>query len=352
MSREKDLRLSHILIRWYDINKRDLPWRDTINPYVIWISEIILQQTRVDQGYAYFIRFIEKYPTVDLLAAADESEVLKLWQGLGYYSRARNLHAAAKTIANTYGGVFPHSYKDILSLKGVGEYTAAAIISFAYNEAYAVVDGNVFRVLSRIFAIDTPINTGKGKKIFSQLAQSLLDEKNAGLHNQAIMEFGALQCVPQSPNCHLCPANIICLAYAKNEVTKYPVKEKVKKIRIRYFYYFDIRSAEYMFLHKRTKKDIWQNLYELPLIEASEKLPLEEILKYESFDTLFRDAKGMHISYMQEVKHVLSHQTIYAIFYKVEVENIEMTGNYLKIKTEDFDTYPVSRLVHKYMENL
>ncbi|WP_029906950.1 A/G-specific adenine glycosylase [Prevotella sp. 10(H)] len=352
MSIQKDLRLSSILIKWYNDNKRDLPWRDTTDPYIIWISEIILQQTRVDQGYNYFLRFIQRFSSVDVLAKADESEVLKLWQGLGYYSRARNLHAAAKMVTDNYGGVFPYEYKNVLSLKGVGEYTAAAIVSFAYNEPYAVVDGNVYRVLSRIFAIDDPIDSTKGKKVFAGLAQELLDEKHAGLHNQAIMEFGALQCVPVSPDCENCPAASLCLAYAHDKVRLYPVKEGKQKVRNRYFNYLDIRVGDNMLLHKRTGKDIWQNLFELPLIESEKQLTIEELQKENRFKNIFGNSAKVHIKYIVEMKHILSHQIIYASFYKVTVNNIELSNNYIKVKVEEADNYPVSRLVHKYLEKM
>lgn len=352
MSMEKDLRLSYILIKWYDANKRDLPWRDINDPYVIWLSEVILQQTRVDQGYAYFNKFIQNYPTVDLLAKADESEVLKLWQGLGYYSRARNLHAAAKSIMKDYNGVFPHEFKDVLKLKGVGEYTASAIVSFAYNEPYAVVDGNVYRVLSRIFAIGEPIDSSKGKKVFAELAQELLDDANAGLHNQAIMEFGALQCVPVSPDCGICPASEMCLAYAQNKVSRYPKKEGRQKVKNRYFSYIDIRDGDYMYLHKRTGKDIWQNLYELPLVETDKEITIEELRLNDDFRKLFDNTVGIKIKKVKQLKHILSHQIIYTTFYMVETAGMRFDNAYLKIKAGDVDSYPVSRLVHKYLEQL
>lgn len=352
MNMEKDLRLSSILIRWYDANKRDLPWRNTSDPYAIWLSEVILQQTRVDQGYSYYNKFIQKYPKVGMLAMADEDEVLKLWQGLGYYSRARNLQAAAKSIEKDYNGVFPREHKDVLKLKGVGDYTAAAIVSISYNQSYAVVDGNVYRVLSRIFAIDEPIDSGKGKKVFAELAQELLDDANAGLHNQAIMEFGALQCVPVSPRCDICPASSMCLAYAQNKVAQYPKKAGKQKVRNRYFNYFDIRHGESMYLRKRSDKDIWQNLYELPLVETEKELTIGELQKDERFKALFEATLNVKIQYIRQIKHVLSHQIIYAIFYKVEVSEIRLDKDYLKIAAVDVDDYPVSRLVHKYLEEL
>lgn len=349
---EEDLRLSSILIDWYNINKRDLPWRNTTNPYLIWLSEVILQQTRVDQGYSYFNKFAEEYSTVELLANAKEDEVLKLWQGLGYYSRARNLHSTAKYITNEYDGIFPSKYKDVLSLKGVGEYTAAAIVSFAYNQPYAVVDGNVYRVLSRVFAIDEPIDSGSGKRLFNELAMTLLDKSNASIHNQAIMEFGALQCTPVSPDCVSCPASAMCLAYARGEVRRYPVKAGKVKTRNRYFNYFDIRVGDSMYLHKRAEKDIWQGLYELPLIESDRGLTDHELYGDEDFCNLFPTEK-IQVRYISKMKHVLSHQTIYATFYQVRVsENLLMDEKYLKIKVEDVDLFPVSRLSHKYLEAL
>lgn len=350
MSMADNLRLSSILTGWYNINKRDLPWRNTRDPYKIWLSEVILQQTRVDQGYSYFNRFVEKYPTIGLLAKAKVDEVLKLWQGLGYYSRARNLYSAAKTVAEKYGDVFPSEYKDILSLKGVGEYTAAAIVSFAYDMPYAVVDGNVYRVLSRIFAVEEPIDSNKGKKLFKELAEAVLDKSNPGLHNQAIMEFGALQCVPSSPNCAACPASNMCLAYAHGKVSQFPVKVGKVKNRNRYFNYFDIRDGDFMYLHKRIAKDIWRGLYELLLIETDRELSIEDLQNEKNFKSLIPN--GAEIRCISTMKHVLSHQTIYATFYMVEVANISLGEEYLKIKTEDSGDYPVSRLVHKYLETL
>lgn len=349
---KEDLRLSSILIDWYNINKRDLPWRITTNPYLIWLSEVILQQTRVDQGYAYFIKFAETYPTVELLANAEEDEVLKLWQGLGYYSRARNLHSTAKLITYEYNGIFPSEYRDVLNLKGIGEYTAAAIVSFAYNQPYAVVDGNVYRVLSRIFAIDEPIDNGRGKKVFNELAMAVLDKSNAGIHNQAIMEFGSLQCTPVSPDCIGCPASTLCLAHARGKVNHYPVKIGKIKNRNRYFNYFDIRVDDFMYLHKRIGKDIWQSLYELPLLETDKDLTDDELYGHKGFRDLFPIGE-IRVRHISKMKHILSHQTIYATFYQVEIpDNLPVDEKYLKIKIEDVDLYPVSRLSHKYLESL
>jgi A/G-specific adenine glycosylase len=349
MHDEDNFRLNSILIKWYNSFKRDLPWRNTSDPYIIWLSEVILQQTRVNQGYDYFMRFVERFPDVRLLASAPEDEVLKFWQGLGYYSRARNLHAAARTIVEKYDGVFPSDYKDVLSLKGVGEYTAAAIVSFAYNKPYPVIDGNVYRVLSRIFAIDDPIDSGKGKVVFKKLAEELIDKKEPGLYNQAIMEFGALQCVPVSPDCHACPASDFCMAYALQRVSAYPVKQGKQKVRHRYFNYFDIRYGEYTYLQKRQKQDIWKNLYEYPLIETPEELDAVELQKEPEFEKLFSDAGRIFIKPVTETKHVLSHQIIHASFYRIDIEK-GINNGLLKVVMNDVEKYPVSRLIHKYME--
>lgn len=348
--REKDLRISDILTRWYNQNKRDLPWRNTGDPYFIWVSEVILQQTRVDQGYDYYVRFVEKYPTVGSLAKADEEDILKLWQGLGYYSRARNMHAAAKIIEIDHGGCFPINYADVLKLKGIGEYTAAAIVSFAYGQPYAVVDGNVYRVLSRLFAIDTPINTSKGKKEFTELAQALLDDENPGLHNQAIMEFGALQCVPVSPDCEACPLSLLCISYSKGSVRMYPVKEKKLSAKDRFFYYFDIHIGDDLFLKKRNGKDIWQNLFELPLIETEKDCEFSELQSREDFKNMFGSAINAKFRCVMKVKHVLSHQRIFASFYLVSVDEVLLGDLYLRVKREDVEDYPVPRLIHKYLE--
>lgn len=345
--------ISHILIRWYEQNKRDLPWRDTKDPYFIWLSEIILQQTRVVQGYDYYIRFTETFPNVASLANAHEDEVLKLWQGLGYYSRARNLHTAAKMVVSDYQGVFPSVYKDILSLKGVGEYTAAAIGSFAFELPHAVVDGNVFRVLSRLFGVDTPIDTTQGKKLFTDLANELLDQKCPGEHNQAIMEFGALQCVPASPNCAICPLSDVCVAYSQKKMSSYPVKQGKTKVKERYFNYLDIRIDSSMFLNKRIGNDIWKNLYELPLIETDEKLTLDQLQETEAFRQLFESAGDISIHPVGiTLKHILSHRIIYANFYTIEItRDTSIQKQFLKINKADLFNFAISRLVDRYFEH-
>lgn len=345
--------ISDILVRWYQENKRDLPWRQSQDPYIIWISEIILQQTRVAQGLDYFFRFTERFPNIKTLAEAHEDEVLKHWEGLGYYSRARNLHTAANQVMENFNGIFPSTYKEILSLKGIGEYTAAAITSFVWNLPYPVVDGNVFRVLARLFTIDTPIDTGKGKKEFLELAVSVMNPEQAGLHNQAIMEFGALQCTPQNPDCISCPLHQTCLAYAKKSPLSYPVKQGKTKNRNRYFTYLHIICNGKAWLNRRSGNDIWKGLYEFPLIETDTETDFISLQKTEAFQSLFKDTGRADISLaLAHIKHVLSHQTIYATFYKIEIEKVsdKLRSHYLEVPCNSLSSYALPRLVQIYLE--
>lgn len=346
------MNIGKILLDWYKENKRPLPWRETTDPYQIWISEIILQQTRVVQGEAYYQRFIERFPDVNSLAVAEEDEVMKYWQGLGYYSRARNLHVAAKEIMNRWNGTFPQKYSDVLSLKGVGEYTAAAICSFAWRQPYAVVDGNVYRVLSRLFNLEIPIDTTHGKKEFAELAQFLLDKKRPDLYNQAIMDFGALQCVPKSPDCFNCPLQDCCSALAKKKVEELPVKIGKKVIKSRYFNYLHIHCQRVHLLSRRVDKDIWQNLYEYPLIETEVKMDFIELQQTESFQNLIRGVEKIKVKRIMEMpKHLLSHRIIHACFYELEVSNfsVEMQ-KYLQVADVDLEKYAVSRLTELYQD--
>lgn len=345
---------SPLITNWYREHQRDLPWRQTTDAYKIWLSEIILQQTRVNQGLNYYKRFIERWPTVTELALAEEEEVLKLWQGLGYYSRARNIHYTAKLMVERHKGVFPIQYKDVLALKGIGEYTAAAICSFAYNEPYAVVDGNVYRVLARVFGIETAIDSTQGKKQFAELAQTLLDKKNPGLHNQAIMEFGALHCTPALPDCGNCILNQYCIAFLNKTVDDLPKKSLKTKQRNRYFNYMYIENGDKIYINKREAKDVWQNLYELPLIESETELSFQELITTNDFKKIFETTSNINIqSAIFKTKHVLSHQKIYATFYKIEISNSQhINGNYLCINKTDLETYPISRLTELFFENL
>lgn len=336
------------IISWYEQNKRDLPWRHTTDPYIIWISEIILQQTRVAQGYDYFIRFTRRFPDIESLANAPEDEVMKYWQGLGYYSRARNLHAAAKSM----NGIFPDTYKEVLALKGVGEYTAAAICSISYNMPYAVVDGNVYRVLSRYFDIDTPIDSTSGKKEFKELAQELLDANRPALYNQAIMEFGALQCTPQSPDCTACPLSDSCMALANGTIKQLPVKQHKTQTQNRYLNYIFIRAGEYTYIKKRTGDDIWRNLYEFPLIETEETVAEEQLCSLPAFESFFAEDQPYTVRMLQKnIKHVLSHRILHTNFYEVELldDSLSFPG-YIKIKLNDMAHYPVPRLIHAFLE--
>lgn len=336
--------------KWYTLQGRELPWRETKDPYFIWVSEIILQQTRVNQGFNYYIRFIKRFPTYQDLALADEEEVLKYWQGLGYYSRARNMHTAAQSIK----GNFPTEYKDVRALKGVGEYTAAAICSFAYNLPYAVVDGNVYRVLARYFGMDDPIDQTAGKKAFAALAQELLDIKNPAQHNQAIMDFGALQCSPKSPNCSECPLQDSCIAYNENRVNELPVKIGKTKIRDRYFNFFFIDQGEYTYIQKREDDDIWKNLYQFPLLETERSTNLSEILNHVAgtkFDFL-QNSESLNVI-VQDYKHILSHQRLHTTIYKAKIKtNVLIDSSFIKIKKEEFELYPIPRLVHLFVKNL
>lgn len=341
-----------ILIAWYEEYRRELPWRQTRDPYLIWISEVILQQTRVVQGLDYYNRFSARFPDVRSLAEAREDEVLKYWQGLGYYSRARNLHAAAREIVDRFGGKFPDRYEDVLSLKGIGEYTAAAVCSFAWDQPYAVVDGNVYRVLSRVFGIDLPIDSTEGKKIFAGLARELLPKGRPAIYNQAIMDFGALQCVPKSPSCLFCPLRDKCRAFASGKTGLLPVKQGKTVVKPRYFNYFHIRYQGKTLLAQRTAKDIWRNLYEFPLIETSEAAGFIDLEKKEEFRSLFREAGEIRLLRSQgPFRHVLSHRIIHACFYEIEVDHIAGgLENYLQVEEKALENYAVSRLIELYFE--
>ncbi|MGI9531296.1 A/G-specific adenine glycosylase [Lutimonas sp.] len=313
---------SNPLIMWYLNNLRDLPWRKTKDPFYIWLSEIILQQTRVAQGTSFYEKFVDEFDDIFALAAADEKHILKLWQGLGYYSRARNLHSAAKTVVNEYNGTFPNTYKDLLKLKGIGDYTASAIASIAFNQPHAVVDGNVYRVLSRIFGIKTPINESKGIAEFKLLAQNLLDVDDPGTHNQALMEFGAMVCLPQKPKCQTCIFNHRCYAFNESKTDLLPVKIKKLKVRKRYFNYLVVDyKGEATVIRQRLKKDIWQNLYEFPLLETKnddfDNSTFENFIFQElSIKGSFKLRKFNEIP----VVHKLSHQTLFASFWIIEPE--------------------------------
>jgi A/G-specific adenine glycosylase len=339
---------SEKLIMWYKQNQRDLPWRKTTDPYKIWLSEIILQQTRVNQGLNYYTKFLKKHPTIESLAASSEKNILNLWQGLGYYSRARNLHFTAKYISTELNGVFPTAHQDILKLKGIGEYTAAAISSFAYKEAYPVIDGNVYRVISRIFGVENAMDSTAGKKIFKKIAAELIDTKNPDTYNQAIMEFGALQCKPKSPNCEDCPFLLECFAYKNKLIAVLPKKEKKIKQRVRFFNYVVIIHENNIYLNERKGKDIWQGLYDFPVFETKEQLTSYPLLEKE-FTPLELRLRNQSTAY----KHILSHQKIYATFWLVsssKPENIDVKFN--KIALNEINNFPVPKLIEIYLKTI
>lgn len=333
---------------WYLLNKRDLPWRNTTDPYKIWLSEIILQQTRVNQGLNYYHKFVEQYPTVAKLANAKEEQILKLWQGLGYYSRARNLHKAAKQVLAEHKGKFPSEYNDLIKLKGVGVYTASAIASFAFNKPYAVVDGNVYRILSRIFGIDVPIDSSEGKKYFQELANQLLNKIDSSLHNQAMMEFGARYCTPSNPDCNNCIFQNDCLALLKNRVSELPVKSKKSKQTIRYFNYLVICQNKNIFIEKRIEKDIWHSLYQFPLIESERLLDANKLIKHIGWKNIFKKNDFKLNKEYTEMKHILTHQIIYTRFWNVKYEGT--LTKYLLIKRLEMNNYPLPRLIERFLQ--
>ena len=341
------MKFSNILIYWYLQNNRELPWRNTKNAYFIWLSEIMLQQTRVAQGMAYYLKFTTTFPTVFDLAKVDESTVLKMWQGLGYYSRARNLHFSAKLIADELNGVFPSTYNDIIKLKGIGDYTASAIASICFNEPTAVVDGNVYRVLSRYYGINTPINSSAGIKEFKALAQSLIDKTQSGTFNQAIMDFGALHCKPQNPLCETCPFSDSCVALEKKLTKELPVKEKKIKVKKRYFNFIVIKTDDdKTILSERKGKGIWQGLYQFPLIESDTTINKKTLISSEEFINLFPSETTLSLFNKKEIVHKLSHQHLYTQFWIVETKK----SSEININWSEIEKYPVPILIANFLE--
>ncbi|MCF8224599.1 MAG: A/G-specific adenine glycosylase [Bacteroidales bacterium] len=397
------MKISEIITEWYKKYKRQLPWRSTSDPYRIWLSEIILQQTRVSQGLDYYIRFVEKFPDVQSLAAASEETVMKFWQGLGYYSRARNMHQASREIVSVYNGKFPGNYDALLKLKGVGPYTAAAVASIAFGEPVAVVDGNVSRVLGRLFAVGEPVNSTEGARKISELAFELLDRDVPGNHNQAIMEFGALQCTPVNPNCRECPLNHICESYRLNASDKFPLKLKQTKRKNRYFTYFVIKQYGHTYIRKRTGEDIWKSMYEFPMIEqdqitwngqeaghvesssiqSGDYITMFEIKARKNFKPQYPPTDGFEdLQFLQQrryrtlwtgtiedltglmsgdfeisgvsegIRHHLTHRIIHARFIHINMlERNQLTADgWKRIRTCDLSEYPLPRLIDRYLE--
>jgi len=353
------------IISWYEVHGRKLPWRGIDDPYRIWLSEIILQQTRIEQGMSYYQHFTETYPSIRALADASEEQVLKSWQGLGYYSRARNLHAAAKQIMDQFGGVFPSNYKDILSLKGVGKYTAAAIASFAFRLPYPVIDGNVYRLISRLYNISTPIGTTAAYNEFEQVLLKLIDKKRPDLFNQATMDFGSTYCKPTGCHCDDCIFSNSCMAHLHNKVALLPVKAKAPKVRNRFFYYFDIewstpsldnQQSHFMTLmHQRTGNDIWKGLYEFPLMESETLIP-QNILKKKALEFLqqFSEHPPILLEERRSYTHQLTHRTIHASFFHAILKNVKLEngGNEIIFLREQIKKLPMSRLIDRYLSSL
>ena len=338
---------SEKILLWYSQNKRELPWRTTNDPYRIWLSEIILQQTRVSQGLPYYKRFIEHFPTVSDLATSSEEQVLKLWQGLGYYSRARNAHITAKYVSEKLNGIFPETYDELIKLKGIGDYTASAIASICFNQPKAVVDGNVFRVLSRYFGVSDPINTGKGLRYFRNLAHEVMNRENIKDYNQAIMEFGAIQCIPVNPKCEQCPLKDGCVAFAEHKVEVLPIKLRKNKVRKRHFNYLvGIDAQNNTQLVQRTNNDIWKRLYEFPLLESHSELDIPDVLPHCKDLLMLREVESVYENNSEPVIHKLSHQHLYTKFWIVKT-NDKFDGG---IPLDKIEKYPVPVLIADFIK--
>lgn len=343
---------SHLL-KWNEqVNKRQMPWKGEKDPYKIWLSEIILQQTRVEQGWAYYEKFIKAFPTVQKLAKANDEKVFKLWEGLGYYSRCKNLLATARIISADYKGKFPDTYEEIVSLKGVGPYTAAAIVSFAYNLPYAVVDGNVMRVLSRYFGVDTAIDSTEGKKLFQQIASDCLPQNKAGVYNQAIMDFGATFCKPQNPTCKECPLKKKCVAFANEKVNELPVKEKSIQKKERWFYFLVIHAGDKTYVRKREGKDVWENLYEYVALEIPSEMDAATFTKTPVFKKSMGDGKFEVKNISKVYRQLLSHQTIYGRFMTITVSKpLKHLKGYILADKKEIKQLPFPRLINNWHED-
>ena len=350
------MNLTESLISWYDLNKRPLPWRETTDPYKIWISEVILQQTRVAHGMEYYHRFLVAFPDVQSLSSSDEQEVLKLWQGLGYYSRARNMHHTAKDIVSNHSGKFPDSALELRKLKGIGPYTAAAIASICFNEPVAVLDGNVARIMSRIFALEVPSNSVKGQKELQQLADGIIDKNRPAQFNQATMELGATVCTPKNPLCGTCPVSYFCEARKRNQIELFPIKISTKIPALRYLNYLVIRfkdsSEKFVLMRKRTGNEIWKNMYDFPCIETEQAADTPALL--EQFEKQgFTGGFPYIIKHVSvEYKHQLSHRTLMTRFIRIDLLGIPpRMENMLTLSENQLEHYPLPRLIDRYLEN-
>tara|TARA_Y100000991_G_C21944271_1_gene336754 strand:- start:293 stop:1354 length:1062 start_codon:yes stop_codon:yes gene_type:complete len=345
------LEFSNIILYWYTKNKRDFPWRKSKNTYKVWLSEIILQQTQTSQGLSYYNKIINTFPTLKELAEASEEKILKLWQGLGYYSRARNLHYTAKYIQNNFNGVFPDDYNSLIKLKGIGPYTAAAISSICFNKKRAAVDGNVYRILARVFNIDTAINSTEGIKTFQELANSLISETNPGDYNQSMMDLGATICTPKNPKCNQCPLESICLAHGNSTIYKLPVKMKKTKIKHRYFHYFCIDYNGKFLMKKRTKKDIWRNLYDFPLIELDE-ISKESNIDYKKLLNSILENGTVINKNRKHYDHQLTHQKLNITIEYIKANKINNDNDFLKVNRMQVKELPVPKPIERFFEEL
>lgn len=351
--------LRNRLMEWYGSGHRDLPWRNTDNPYHIWLSEVILQQTRVAQGKAYYERFIERFPDLSSLALAEEVDVLKEWEGLGYYSRARNLHQAAKQVLREFEGEMPRQYNQLIKLKGVGPYTAAAVASIAFGEAIPLIDGNVARVVSRLFLIEKPIDSSAFRKEAMMILAEMMDPAHPGTFNQAIMEFGALQCVPNKPACNQCPVRDFCMAHEQKKVALLPFKKSQSPLRKRFFNYmvilFNISGEHYTLLQRRIEQDIWKHLYEFPLIETNQRVDADKILQHQKISSILKDKDYSVEARPLEFEHVLSHQHIFASFIVIRLETFTpqvFSDDLYLVKLQDLSNYPMSKLMLNFLKHL
>ena len=343
---------TNALYQWYEENKRDLPWRSTSDPYPIWVSEVILQQTQVRQGLPYYSRFLERFPDIGTLAAADEDELMKMWEGLGYYSRARNMHAAAQQVMETMGGLFPGHYKELRQLKGTGDYTASAVASIASGEARAVVDGNVTRVLARFYGISQAVDTTEGAAEIARQASLLLDHNDPGRHNQALMEFGALCCTPRNPDCRQCPVNHHCFAFNHDMVASLPLKNKKNIRKKRFFYYYLAEQGPHLTIEKRKHNDIWKNLYQLPLLETDQEINDREIL----YNPLVESLCNNHPCQIDEIsrpyKHELTHRQIIARFIRLKTAKLANDGSRIIINRKEIHKFAFPALIRDYLSEM
>jgi len=340
------------LIDWYEVNKRHLPWRDAENPYLIWVSEIILQQTRVVQGLDYYRRFTEAYPDIFSLAHADIDDVLKIWQGLGYYSRARNMHAAAKHIVDAYQGKFPETYDGLITIKGIGDYTASAIASLAFGQAIPVIDGNVNRVIARLHGIQQPVNKPAGQKEIRAHAENMMVRNDPGTYNQAIMEFGALQCIPKNPDCNNCIFSRICVAFQCGLVNILPVKEKTVKMATRYIHYIHVCFDDRTFIRQRVEGDIWTGLYEFPMIETETETEPDELICSPRWQTYFDGLTPVVESVSPMIIHRLTHRILKIRFYKITVSRPVCGDRLIDIPASDIYRYAVPKVIENYLNGI